>query len=145
VEAGMPMFLMGATYPIELFNDAAFLRDQAKAKVAERLDDGRNMPTPGERALSRAAIFTAFNFLESLLIELAQDHVTNGPGKGTAYGQAVLSGSSKCSAHSKSHQAMLANPLSSAICRLRPDLDGVAIPAVGRLSSSGPHFSAVFS
>lgn len=87
---GAPMFLKGATYPIELFNDTVFLRDQARAKVAERLEDGRNMPSPSERALSRAAIFTSFNFLESLLIELAQDYVTNGAGNRTPYGQTVL-------------------------------------------------------
>jgi hypothetical protein len=90
MEASMPMFLKAATYPIELFYDAVFLRDQAKAEVAKRLDDGRNLPTPNEHAFSRAAIFTSFNFLESLLIELAQDHVTNGPGKGTVYGQTVI-------------------------------------------------------
>jgi hypothetical protein len=90
MESGVPMFLKGATYPIELFHDAVLLRDRATAEVANRLDDGRNLPTPGERAHSRAAIFASFNFLESLLIELAQDHVTNGPGKGTPYGQIVL-------------------------------------------------------
>jgi hypothetical protein len=86
-EAGMPLVMKGPTYPFELFSDAKTLRDQARASEAR---DHRNIPGPAERAFSRAAIFTAFNFLESLLIDLAQDYVTNGPGAGTAYGQAML-------------------------------------------------------
>src|SRR4051812_5345295 len=82
------LFLQVSTYPIELFYDAVFLKEQATAAMRQRPDDGRNpMPTPSERALSRAAVFTAFNFLESLLIELSQDYVTNGAGKDTAYAQ----------------------------------------------------------
>ena len=64
----MLMFLKGATYPLELLSDATTLAKEAKKHVSE---DGRT--TPLERAFSRSTIFTAFNFLESLLIELTQE------------------------------------------------------------------------
>jgi hypothetical protein len=62
------MFLKGATYPLELLCSARQLAAEAKLRLG---DDGRT--TPMERALARGAIFTAFNFLESLLIELSQE------------------------------------------------------------------------
>jgi len=75
--ASMPLGILGATYPIELYNDAKALRDRARASKGRTHD---NSPVPEERVYSRAAIFGAFNFLESLLIELAQDYITAGPG-----------------------------------------------------------------
>ena len=73
------MFIQTETYPIVLLNDAVRLVEQAKAGKSERSNDGRNIPSPSERAFSRAAIFTSFNFLEGLLIELAQDRIKVGP------------------------------------------------------------------
>jgi hypothetical protein len=72
----MQMVMKGATYPLELFNDARFLRDRARAVRGRGL---ANIPVPEERVYSRAAMFTAYNFLESLLIELAQDHIYHLP------------------------------------------------------------------
>jgi hypothetical protein len=63
------MFLQGATYPLELFADADRLAKEAAKYLCQ---DGRNTTTPEERTFARSAIFTAFNFLESLLVELAQ-------------------------------------------------------------------------
>ena len=69
------MFLQGATYPLELLGDADRLAEEAAKYVCA---DGRKTTTPEERTFARSAIFTAFNFLESLLIELAQGCIANG-------------------------------------------------------------------
>jgi len=45
---------------------------------------------PGNTAYSRATIFTAFNFLQCLLIELSQECAKIGSAAGTPCGQAVL-------------------------------------------------------
>jgi len=72
------MTLHAETYPVALLNDAVHLVEQAQAGKLERSDDGRDIPSPSERASARAAIFTSFNFLEGLLIELAQDRIKTG-------------------------------------------------------------------
>ncbi len=87
-DAGIPMGLLAATYPLELLSSATHLRNLAKDAKGAR--DFRNIPPEMERAYARGAIFTAFNFLECLLIELTQDYVTNGPGRGTPDGIAML-------------------------------------------------------
>jgi hypothetical protein len=84
----IPMSVLGSTYPLELLGSATQLRDHARDAAGGR--DFRNIPTVTERAYARGAIFTAFNFLESLLIELVQDHVTNGPIAGTPDAMAIL-------------------------------------------------------
>ena len=61
-----------------LLIDAVHLVKQAQTGKLERSDNGRDIPSPSERASARAAIFTSFNFLEGLLIELAQDRIKNG-------------------------------------------------------------------
>lgn len=63
------MFIKGATYPLELLSDAQRLADEAAKYLCT---DGREATTPEERTFARAAIFTAFTFVESLLIELTQ-------------------------------------------------------------------------
>ena len=63
------MFLQGATYPLELLGDAGRLAAEA-AKHSYQND--HKITTPEERTYARSAIFTAFNFLESLLVELTQ-------------------------------------------------------------------------
>jgi len=63
------LFLQGATYPLELLGDADRL---AKEAAKHPCQDGRKITTPEERTFARSAIFTAFNFLESLLVELTQ-------------------------------------------------------------------------
>jgi hypothetical protein len=84
------MFMQAATYPIELFSDAVFLRDQSAKDETENPLDERGIPGPSQRAFARAAIFTAFNFLESLLIELSQERASNGPLKGSSVAQGIL-------------------------------------------------------
>lgn len=65
----MGMSILGATYPLELLADAIRLaRDAAN-------QEQRPTASPEERSYSRAAIFTAFNFLESLWIELVQERI----------------------------------------------------------------------
>lgn len=73
------MYLHAETYPVALLNDAIHLLKQAQAGKLERSNDGRDIPSLSERASARAAIFTSFNFLEGLLIELAQDRIKTGP------------------------------------------------------------------
>ena len=63
------MFIQGATYPLELLADAQRLAEESAKHLQT---DGRSTTTPEERTFARAAIFTAFNFVESLLIELTQ-------------------------------------------------------------------------
>lgn len=63
------LFLQASTYPLELFGDADRL---AKEAAKHPCLDGRNITTPEERTFARSAIFVAFNFVESLLIELVQ-------------------------------------------------------------------------
>lgn len=70
--------VQGATYPLELFFDAKELLNRAKNELNSREPDRPNIPKPLERMYSRAAIFTAFNFLESLLIELSQERIASG-------------------------------------------------------------------
>lgn len=69
------MFLQGATYPLELLGDADRL---AKEAAKHPCEDGRKTTTRDERTFARSAIFTAFNFLESLLIELTQECIAKG-------------------------------------------------------------------
>jgi hypothetical protein len=69
------MFVAVETYPLVLLNDAVALYKMAREGQKQRSEDGRNLPSVPERAAARAAIFTAFNFLESLLIELTQEHI----------------------------------------------------------------------
>ncbi|WP_435011437.1 hypothetical protein P12x_002748 [Tundrisphaera lichenicola] len=83
---GIPLFVNAATYPIELFLDARTLRDQAKT---HRNRQNPNIPSPEERVYSRSSIFMAYNFLECLLIELAQDYITNGAGVGHSYAPTI--------------------------------------------------------
>ncbi len=64
------MFLQASTYPLELLGDADRL---AKEAAKHPCRDGRGITTPEERTYARSAIFTAFNFLESLLVELTQE------------------------------------------------------------------------
>lgn len=73
----------GATYPIELLLDADSLVGQAAQARHDEPPDERNIPRSKERANARAAIFTAFNFLESLLLELAQDYIRTGSASST--------------------------------------------------------------
>jgi hypothetical protein len=77
-QAGLDLVVLGATYPIELLSDADALATQAAEERSANPPDHRDIPPPLERAHARAAIFTAFNFLESLLIELAQEHIQSG-------------------------------------------------------------------
>lgn len=65
----MTMFIQVPTYPLELLADAQWLSEEA-AKHPQT--DGRLTTKSAERAFARAAIFTAFNFVESLLIELTE-------------------------------------------------------------------------
>src|SRR5260370_23625323 len=69
------MFLQGATYPLELLGDAERLAKEASKYPCQ---DGREITTPEERTFARSAIFTAFNFLESLLVELCQGCIAAG-------------------------------------------------------------------
>jgi hypothetical protein len=62
------MFVQGATYPLELLADAQKLASEA----AKHSSGSPRSPGPEERPFARAAIFTAFNFVEALLIELTQ-------------------------------------------------------------------------
>lgn len=71
----MSLFLKGATYPIELLGDAERLAQEASKHACQ---DGRKLTTPEERTFARGAIFTAFNFLESLLVELTQQCLATG-------------------------------------------------------------------
>jgi hypothetical protein len=63
----MDLFLKAATYPLELLSDAKHLAEEAQKHASP---EGKT--TAIERTYARGAIFTAFNFLESLLIELIQ-------------------------------------------------------------------------
>src|SRR5262249_13700940 len=63
------------SYPLELLGDAERLANEAAQHLCQ---DGRKITTPEERTYSRSAIFTAFNFLESLLVELAQECLAAG-------------------------------------------------------------------
>jgi hypothetical protein len=67
------MFIEGASYPLHLLADAETLAEAAK----QRRTGGQTTTTPEERAFARAAIFTAFNFVESLLIELTQSSLSD--------------------------------------------------------------------
>lgn len=69
------VFLQGATYPLELLADAERL---AKLATTHRASDGRPITTPEERTFARAAVFTAFSFIESLLVELVQQCIAAG-------------------------------------------------------------------
>lgn len=71
----MIIFLQGSTYPLELLGDAKRLANLAAQFLCQ---DGREITTPEERTFARSAIFTAFNFLESLLIDLAQGCLASG-------------------------------------------------------------------
>ena len=51
----------------------------AQEGVKQRSDDGRDIPSLQERAAARAVIFTAFNFLESLLTDLTLKRIGEGP------------------------------------------------------------------
>lgn len=66
----IPIVVKVSTYPLELLGSAIRLAEES-AKYP--LNDGRQIPSPEERAYARGAIFTAFNFVESLLIELSQE------------------------------------------------------------------------
>jgi hypothetical protein len=74
------MFLQGATYPLELLGDADRLAKEAARHLCQ---DGRQVTTPAERTFARSAIFTAFNFLESLLVELTQQCLATGSANAT--------------------------------------------------------------
>ncbi len=69
------LFLKTATYPLELLCDAKRLAEEA-AKY--RCPDDQKTTTPEERTFARGAIFTAFNFVESLLVELTQECIGGG-------------------------------------------------------------------
>src|SRR5258708_7535535 len=69
------LFLQGPTYPLELLGDAERL---AKEAAKHPCHDGRTITTPEERTYARSAIFTALNFLESLLVELTQQCLAAG-------------------------------------------------------------------
>jgi hypothetical protein len=72
------MSIQGETYPIMLLKDAQFLVEAAVSGKKQRTDS-RPIPSKVERASARAAIFTAFNLLEGLLIELTQNRTSAGP------------------------------------------------------------------
>lgn len=64
-----------STYPLELLHDAERLAAEAAMHPCE---DGRPITTPKERTFARSAVFTGFNFLESLMIELTQQSIAAG-------------------------------------------------------------------
>lgn len=61
------------TYPIELIKDAMELCREAEQ--AARARPRPEICSPEERRYARSAIFTAFNFVESLLTELVQGRI----------------------------------------------------------------------
>ncbi|MEX1232202.1 MAG: hypothetical protein WEB58_18295 [Planctomycetaceae bacterium] len=85
----MPLSVCTETYPIMLLKDAIYLVKEAEAGRAKRADN-REIPSPMERAAARAAIFTAFNLLEGLLIELTQKRISNGPTKCSHCNETIL-------------------------------------------------------
>jgi hypothetical protein len=71
--ADVPMSLQGETYPLMLLTDAYTLQKlAADSHLADLSEDRPLIPRLGERAAARAAIFTAFNMVESVLIDLSQ-------------------------------------------------------------------------
>ena len=76
VEEHMPLFMPGETYPIMLLRDALSLQEYAVKLHNEFPPDERQIPR-AERAPARAAIFMAFNMVESLLIDLTQECISS--------------------------------------------------------------------
>lgn len=68
------MFIKRSTYPLELFADADRLAAAATKHVN---NDGNKTTTPEERTYSRSSVFTAYNFIECLLVELTQAHLAD--------------------------------------------------------------------
>lgn len=82
-------FVAGETYPIMLLNDARRLVEKAFEGNAKRTNE-LGIPSPEERAAARAAIFTSFNLLEGLLIELTQAKIAAGGTKCSHCDDAIL-------------------------------------------------------
>lgn len=69
------LFLKATSYPLELLCDANRLAAEA-AKCRRPTD--QKTTTPEERSFARSAIFTALNFVESLVLELTQQCLATG-------------------------------------------------------------------
>ncbi len=76
MKADVPMFMQGPDYPFELMHNAAYLAKLAASENASHEPHPvSTIRHPNVRALSRAAIMTACNCVESLLMNLVQGYL----------------------------------------------------------------------